>query len=431
MTVMPHQRRASDVALARCEGARLELARLHVDDDPSLRSVWRKLAKLVTDAMQVERVGIWLLLDDGRAIRCEHLYQSSVRQVFEGAVLRAQDFPAYFEAMDERRVIIADDARTSPVTGSLRDSYLDPLGIASMLDAPIYREGKVVGVVCHEHIGAARIWTEVESAFAAAVADTTARLYEEAARQHAESSLRGYEHHMLELHRMEAIGRMAAGIAHDFRGVLGSVLGFAQLILRTPNLPANVQGYANRIVESAERGTRLTREVTDFVHDHPVSPCVLDVPRTIENMRSMLNSLLGDDTQLTIRARGAVSRVFMDPTQLERMVLNLVLNARDAMPAGGSIEIDVRDTQISEDEPTMVTICVSDTGVGMDEATREQACKPLFSTKGANGTGLGLSIVEQIVSRAGGSMRIDSEIGKGTQVHLFVPRIAMAAEAAA
>ena len=404
---------------------------MHVEEDPSLRTVWRKLAKLVVEAMQVERVGIWLVMDEGRAIRCEHLYQASARQVFEGAVLREQDFPEYFHAMDERRTIVANDALNDPVTRSLRSSYLDPLHVGAMLDAPIYREGRAVGVVCHEHVGPTREWTDVESAFAAAVADNVARLYEESARQNAESSLRGYEHHMLELHRMEAVGRMAAGIAHDFRSVLGSIMGFAQLIQRAPNLPSNVQQYAQRIVESAERGTRLTREVTDFVHDHPDSPVVLDVPKTIENMRSMLRALLEDNVRLSVRVHGAVSRVFMDPSQLERTILNLVLNARDAMPSGGSIDIDVRDTQDSDSSPTQVAIVIADTGVGMDKATLAQACKPLFSTKGADGTGLGLSIVEQIVTRVGGTLRIDSEVGKGTQVHLILPRIAMAAEVAA
>ena len=431
MTVTHHQRRASDAAESRCDRARLDLARLHVEDDPSLRTVWRKLAKLVAEAMRVERVGIWLTIEDGRAIRCEHLYQASARQVFEGAVLWAQDFPDYFRAMDERRTIVANDACNDPVTTSLRASYLDPLGVGAMLDAPIYREGKAVGVVCHEHVGPRREWTDVESAFGAAVADNVARLYEESARQHAESSLRGYEHHMLELHRMEAVGRMAAGIAHDFRGVLGSVLGFAQLIQRTPNLPPNVQQHAQRIIEAAERGTRLTREVTDFVHDHPDSPCVLDVPRTIENMSSMLRSLLSDGIRLTVRVPGVVSRVFMDPSQLERTILNLVLNARDALPTGGTIDIEVRDTQDSNESAAQVAIVVSDTGIGMDATTREQACRPLFSTKGPDGTGLGLSIVEQIVTRAGGTLRIDSELGKGTQVHLYFPRIAMAAEVAA
>lgn len=430
MSAHPTDRRSSDSAQARCDEASLQLARLCIDDDPTLRKVWRALSETVARAIQVERVGIWVIVDEGQAIRCEHLYQASANQVFEGAVLRAKDFPEYFAAMDQRRTIVADDARNFPVTASLREPYLEPLSIASMLDAPIYRGGQPVGVVCHEHVGLPRRWNEVESAFAATVADTVARLYEEAARQHAESSLQAYEEHMLELHRMEAVGRMAAGIAHDFRGVLGAVTGFAQLALRVPDLPVDARRHVQHIIDSAERGERLTREVTGFVLDQPVSPRVLDVVGAIDTMQTMLLSVVGDGVKLTLHAQHNVSRVFMDTTQLERAILNLVLNARDSMPTGGTIAIDMRESSPADDA-TFVTVTVSDTGCGMDAATLMQARRPLFTTKGDKGTGLGLAIVEQIVSRAGGSLRIGSEPGKGTRVTLLLPRIAVAATHAA
>lgn len=427
MTARQHDRRSGDSAQARCDEARLKLAKLHVGDDPTLRTAWRALSVIVADALRVERVGIWMLVDEGQAIRCEHLYQASAEQVFEGAVLRAKDFPDYFAAMDARRTIVADDARHSPITSSLRDPYLDPLGIASMLDAPIYRGGKVVGVVCHEHVGPQRKWNEVEGAFAAAVADTIGRLCEEAARQNAESSLQVYEQHMLELHRMEAVGRMAAGIAHDFRGVLGAITGFAQLALRANNLAADTRKHLQHIVDAAERGQRLTHEVTSFVHDQPISPRVVDVTQVVDNMQTMLLSVVGDGVKLTVKSQQNVSRVFIDTTQLERALLNLVLNARDAMPTGGAITVDVRETEpASGDAPSFVTVSVTDTGCGMDTDTLRDARRPLFTTKGEKGTGLGLAIVEQIVTRAGGSLRMESELGKGTRVTLMLPRIAVA-----
>lgn len=430
MSALPPTRRASDSAQSRCDQASLQLARLRVDGDPTLRKAWRSLSVIVADALQVERIGIWLTIDNGQAIRCEHLYQASVGQSFHGVVLRANDFPEYFAAMEHHRIIVANDARTMPVTASLREPYLEPLGIASMLDAPIFRGGQAVGVVCHEHVGSPRQWNDVEGAFAATVADTVARLYEEAARQNAESSLEAYEEHMLALHRLEAVGRMAAGIAHDFRGVLGAITGFAQLALRAPNLPADARRHVQHIIDSAERGQNLTREVTAYVQDRPVSPRVLDVTRAVEGMQSMLLSVVGDGIKLTLRSPQNLSRVFMDTTQLERAVLNLVLNARDAMPTGGAIAIDIRETPDADDSSS-VSIAVTDTGCGMDAATLSQARRPLFTTKGDKGTGLGLAIVEQIVSRAGGSLRIESEPGKGTCVTLLLPRIAVAATNAA
>jgi signal transduction histidine kinase len=122
-----------------------------------------------------------------------------------------------------------------------------------------------------------------------------------------------------------------------------------------------------------------------------------------------------------------ISRIFIDTTQLERTLLNLVLNARDAMPAGGDLVVRAEDTFFDNedgDRDTFVMITVIDSGMGMDEATRANIFKPFFTTKGENGTGLGLAIVDQIVARAGGFIQVDSEPGKGTSVRLFIPRIA-------
>jgi len=411
------------------ERARLELARLHASGGVSLREVWLKLASLVANALDVDRVGVWVLVDEGRAIRCRYLLQRSSKDLFQGAVLRAQDFPEYFDALRARRTLPAADAQTSGLTRELRESYLQPLGITSMLDAPIYLEGRVVGVVCHEHVGPQRNWSGAESDFASAVADNIARLYHEHERQSAQTALHAYEKHLMELHRMEAMGRIAAGIAHDFRGVLGAAIGYAELIRRVPQLPADADRYSQRIVEVLQRGSAMTQEVMNFGKDSPVSPRVIEVPAIVDSMGGMFRVLLGSRIRLHLNQEAAVSRVFIDASQLERLLLNLVLNARDAMPDGGELTIATRDT-LADDEDgesaTFVAITVADTGVGIDTATRQNVFKPFFTTKGSEGTGLGLAIVEQIVLRAGGFIRLDSEVGKGTTVSIFMPRIAAA-----
>jgi len=347
--------------------------------------------------------------------------------VFQGAVLRAQDFPTYFQALHEQRTIVAGDALASPITNELRQSYLEPLGITSMLDAPIYVGGKVAGVVCHEHVGAPRTWSEAEADFAASVADTIARVYVEYEHRHVETALEHYQRHLMELHRMEAIGRMAAGIAHDFRGIVGIALGFAELIRRVPNLAPQADHYAQRVIEALERGQNLTQEIMSFGKDDPASPRVLDVGAAMSRCSPMFRMLLGNNIRLRMRSAGQVSRIFMDASQFERMILNLVLNARDAMPSGGNVDIDYQDAPIGDEDDeraTYVGIYVRDTGQGMDETTRMNAFKPFFTTKGERGTGLGLVIVDQIVSRAGGRVKLDSEVGQGTTVKIYLPRIA-------
>jgi two-component system cell cycle sensor histidine kinase/response regulator CckA len=409
------------------EDARLQLARLYAIPGATLRQAWVQLGDLVARTMQVERVGVWLLVDAGRAIRCRYLLQRSSHEVFQGAVLRAADFPSYFHAMDERRTIAADDALNAGTTRELRAAYLDPLGITSMLDAPIYFDGRVVGVICHEHVGPKRVWTDQERDFAGAAADNIARLYGEHERQHAEKALHAYQQHLMEIHRMEAVGRMTAGIAHDFRGIIGAALGFAELMRRVPQLPAQADHYAQRIIDALERGRELTHQLMSFGKDDAVSPRVLDVRELLETLSNMFRAMLGNAIGYQVVMERPTSRVFIDASQLERTLLNLVLNARDAMSAGGTLTIDIGDDTIEDDDgeqSSYVAIRVADTGIGMDEATRSSAFKPFFSTKGDHGTGLGLAIVDQIVSHAGGRVRIESEPGRGTSVIVYLPRIA-------
>lgn len=410
--------------------ARMQLAKLHANPESRLRDLWLELAEITARTLNVERVGVWILVDEERVLRCRYLLQYSSHQVFQGAVLRSQDFPSYFEALQQQRTIAADDALGSPLTGELRETYLEPLGISSLLDAPIYVGGKVAGVVCHEHVGAPRAWTEAECSFVATVADTIARVYGEYEYRHAETALEGYQQHLMELHRMEALGRMAAGVAHDFRGIVAIALGFAELIRRVPNVQPQVDHYAQRVVEALERGQTLTQEIMSFGKDEPVLPRVLDVSAALSKCSHMFRVLLGASIRLRIHGSTTVSRVFMDAAQFERMMLNLVLNARDAMPSGGYVDIDYEDAVIGDEDDdgaTYVAVLVRDSGHGMDEATRLNAFKPFFTTKGDRGTGLGLVIVDQIVSRAGGRVSIDSDVGRGTTIMIYLPRIAAAA----
>jgi two-component system cell cycle sensor histidine kinase/response regulator CckA len=409
------------------EAARLQLARLRVGPTATLRQIWLSLADIAATTLQVERIGVWVLVDGDRALRCRYLLQRSSHDVFEGAMLRQQDFPQYFQALHSHRTLAAANAPTSSLTSELFEQYLEPLGITSMLDAPIYVQGHVVGVVCHEHTGTPRHWSEADANFASCVADNIARLYQEHEQHHARSALLSYERQLMELHRMEAVGRIAAEVAHDFRGILNAAMGFAELIRRSPDISADVDRYANKIVDAMQRGGQLTQEVMSFGKDSPVAPRVVDVRTVVNTMASMFKVLLGERIELQSECEQAVSRSFIDVSQLERALLNLILNARDALPSGGIVRIAVAEASLDSDEDDsarFVTVSVIDNGVGMDADTCRNVLKPFFTTKGDAGTGLGLAIVDQIITRAGGNVRIDSELGKGTTVCLYLPRIA-------
>ena len=209
------------------EQARLRIARMRVEGGPGLRRVLQEQMEIAARTLGVERVGVWLFVNERRALRCFELYETASGQHSEGALLQAADFPSYFRALHERTSVPADDARADPNTAELRRAYLEPLGILSMLDAPIFRNGQVIGVVCHEETGEQREWTTEERDFASAMADGVALRIENAARLEAESRLLAHESHLAEFSKMEALGRLAAGVAHDFNNMLSVVLAHA------------------------------------------------------------------------------------------------------------------------------------------------------------------------------------------------------------
>jgi two-component system cell cycle sensor histidine kinase/response regulator CckA len=408
------------------ERARLNLARMQVSGGDALKTALASTTETAATTLNVERVGIWLYVQGRKAIRCFDLFQSGQREHSEGAILCADDFPEYFDALENQRAIAAVEALTDPRTKRLKDAYLDPLGITSMLDAPIFREGQVVGVVCHEHVGTPRRWTREECDFAGTVADSIALKFESAGRLDAERSRKALEAHLAEIRKMDAVGQLAASIAHDFKNILTVVLAGAQLISKKAAATPDILKLAKQILEAVDRGNLLTTELMTFGRTQQQHTRVLDVASAIERMAPMLQTAVGERFSINMR-RGAAGLVLLDRAQFERVILNLVLNARDALPQGGNIDISVGTARVAEgtDEASDYTIVdVADGGIGMDAATRERICEPFFTTKSKDkGTGLGMSIVHRIIDRAGGFLHVVSEIGKGTSVRLYLPRV--------
>ena len=330
----------------------------------------------------------------------------------------------------ERRVVCAEDALTSPLTAELTAAYLVPLGIGALMDAPIYREGRIVGVVCHEHLGGARAWTEPEQHFAASVAQTFARLAEEAERFDVESRV-GAAHGQLErLERMAALARLAAGVAHDFRNVLHSVGILAEMIQQECAGMSPVQALASDIRVGVRRGETLVQNLLAFGQEAPSSPTMLDIPAELRSMERLLTLSVGSGVRVEFAMADRVGRVLMDAKDLERMMVNLALNARDAMPSGGTLRITVCESEHDQGglhNTTWVLVELSDSGIGIPADVVHRVFEPFFTTKGERGTGLGLPIVEQLVGKAGGYVRVESTPGNGTTFRLFLPRLAPAA----
>jgi PAS domain S-box-containing protein len=241
--------------------------------------------------------------------------------------------------------------------------------------------------------------------------------------------------------KMEAIGQLAAGVAHDFNNLLTIIQGHASLHLDRHNDNPELGASLHQINGAAERAADLTRKLLTFSRRGMIRPKVIDLNETILNLGKMLRRLLGEKTQLHTTLAPGLHHVLADTTSLEQVLMNLTLNARDAMPEGGAITICTEHARLTEAcvagrtearPGEFIRLSVIDTGTGMDEATRTRIFEPFFTTKGINkGTGMGLATVYGIVKQHDGWVEVNTQMGKGTTFHVYLPMTDRRAEAAA
>jgi PAS domain S-box-containing protein len=246
------------------------------------------------------------------------------------------------------------------------------------------------------------------------------------------SARRRLEQQLLTAQKLEAIGRLAGGVAHDFNNLLTIVLGNAEALRAELPEGSGPAADAREIVQAAERGTALTRQLLAFARRQEADPRVVDPCRSVAQLEPLLRRLLGADCTLVLELAVGCWPVVIDPTQLEQVFVNLVVNARDAMPQGGRITVSVTNERLAQGRPGAVPrvppgeylrLSVSDTGTGMEPAVRERIFEPFFTTKGqGKGTGLGLPTVYGIVSQSHGGIEVTSAPGEGTRFDLWFPR---------
>jgi PAS domain S-box-containing protein len=236
--------------------------------------------------------------------------------------------------------------------------------------------------------------------------------------------------------KMEAIGKLTGGVAHDFNNLLTVVIGSLELVQkRLHDDPLSAKLLKNA-VQAAQRGATLTQRMLAFARRQELKPEVVDIPLLVRGMTDLLNHSVGADVTVVTSFPAATRPVMVDPNQLEMAILNLAVNARDAMPNGGSVTIAAdeetlgRDNRLGLKGGSYVRLSVADDGAGMDSTTLGRALEPFFTTKGVGkGTGLGLSMVHGVVEQSGGRLFLESRVGEGTSVSLFFPVREHAAEA--
>jgi two-component system cell cycle sensor histidine kinase/response regulator CckA len=238
---------------------------------------------------------------------------------------------------------------------------------------------------------------------------------------------RRLEEQLRQAHKMEAVGRLAGGVAHDFNNLLCAINGYASVLLR--DLPSDhaMRADLEQIQQAGERATALTRQLLAFGRKQMLQPVVLDLNAVVVRIEQLLRRVIGEDVRLTTQLDPQLPRIKADPTQVEQVLLNLAVNARDAMPEGGTLTIRTGLTVMNGERPELrpgkhALLAVSDTGCGMDAETRARVFEPFFTTKEVGqGTGLGLATVYGIVRQSGGTIDVESEPGRGTLFTIYLP----------
>jgi GAF domain-containing protein len=338
----------------------------------------------------------------------------------------------------EGKTLISDVATAKDLIPEHREADLR-LGYVQVLVVPLRVGERITGVLnirARRHV--TRRDQEIAEAFAdqAAIALENSRLYQELRR--AFDELSQTQSQLAQAQKMEAVGLLAGGVAHDFNNLLMVITGRSELLLLRLRREDPVRQDVELIKGTAQRAADLTRQLLAFSRKQVLQPRILNLNAVVDGLAPMLERLIGEDIELRTALDPALGAVKADPGQIEQVIMNLVVNARDAMLGGGqliietcNVELDAASVhrRVGVQPGPHVMLAVTDNGRGMDEATRARIFEPFFTTKEVGkGTGLGLSTVHGIINQSGGTIWVYSEPGKGTTFKIYLPRTAEAAE---
>ena len=258
-------------------------------------------------------------------------------------------------------------------------------------------------------------------------------LDDRAERKRAEEALQQSEKQFRQSQKMEAVGRLAGGIAHDFNNLLTIIMGYSQVLLTELGPQHPLRGKIEETLKAGEKAATLIRQLLTFSRKQSLDPKILSLNTAVTTLESLLRRLIGEDIQLVSKLDPTNGRLRADQAQLEQVLVNLVVNARDAMPKGGTLTIETAQVELTRSPVYHLTplppgpyvrLAVSDTGCGMDRMTQSHIFEPFFTTKGeGKGSGLGLSTVFGIVTQSGGAIDVTSRVGHGTRFDLYFPSV--------
>lgn len=389
------------------ETARLRLAGIKAEGQQSRLVAYRSACERSARTLDVERVSVWFFNEGRDALTRVIQYTLSTNSFEQGGEIRQRGAEGYFAALRSRRIVAARDALADVRTAQL-EAYLKREGVTALLDAPIYRDGEVVGVVCHEHVGGPRDWTEREAGFATAVADLLTILIHQAERAELRAAIESQREMEAQHQKMQALLRLARVVVHD----LSNVLTVASLRASEVSHESESEAAEN-VVEVLAYSGKLVAQLRAFCEQRE-SASKVEAVALLKKLEPSLKSLLGKNVAFRLESSVDAVELSTTPLELEQLVVNLVMNARDA--TGGRGEVSV--TLSRSDDGVLLE--VRDNGAGMDETAQARIFEPFYTTKPGH-TGVGLAAVYGIVERAHGRVDVQSAVGQGTAFRITLP----------
>ncbi len=377
----------------------------------------RAITESASRALNVERVSIWFYDETRSLIRCADLFERSKNAHSNGVELLKRDFPDYFLALETERTIDANDAHADPRTREFSECYLRPCGIGAMLDAPIRIGGEMVGVVCHEHVGAVRTWSSGEMAFGGSMADLVSLGQEIRDRKLAEEALKREVSARATQDRLAALGEMSAVVAHEVRNPIGAIYNTVSCLRRLVGSSEEVQPLLVVLEEESQRLIELTDNLLDVArpmiaesHYCELQP-ILD--RALDTLRRQPRYA---DRELLFDTRAIVDdlTVYTDVNLLHRVCVNLLTNAVEAAEEGGVVTIATRTHDAG-----WLEIAFSNQGEALTADEVERIFEPFVTTK-AVGSGLGLAIVRSLMVTLQGRVEVGCD-GETITFSIHVP----------
>jgi signal transduction histidine kinase len=391
--------------------------------------ILQECADILASRLLLAAVGVWTLDSGGTTLEL---------RASAGAAQRSEGAHRRIPVGRTEIGLVAEERRPHATNSLLEDPRLSDRewaareGLVAFVGHPLVVEDRLVGVA------AAFATHSLDVMDLSSFASGAGEIAQCIERKRVEEALQGSRAQVRQLQKMEAVGRLAGGIAHDFNNLLTVISGHSQLLLRELGADDPSRGQVEVIEATADRAALLTRQLLAFSRKQVLAPAVLDLNDVVPSMTGILQRLIGENLELVFRPGPALGRVRVDPGQLEQVIVNLVVNARDAMPEGGRITLETSNVDLDDEYARRhggaspgphVRLTVADTGTGMDAETQSRIFEPFFTTKApGQGTGLGLATVYGVVSQSGGSIAVASEPGVGSTFTIDFPRVEEALE---